>query len=45
MKVVSHNFVSDKTSKEYKNTEAKKAVWELIRKRFGRSGKLKKIIL
>ena len=45
MEVASYNFLHDKTLKEYKNTEMKKVVWELIGEKFGMSGKQNKFIL
>ena len=45
VEVAFYNFLYDKTSKENKNTEMKKLVWELIGKKFGMSDELKKFIL
>ena len=45
MEVALYNFLYDKISKECKNTEMKKAMWELVGKMFGISGKLNKFIL
>ena len=45
MEVASYHFLYDKTSKEYRDTEMKKAVWELIGKKFGMSGASNRFIL
>ena len=38
MEVTSYKFLNDKISKEYKNNEKKKAIWELKESKFEMSG-------
>ncbi len=40
-----YQFLYDKSTKNYRNLEMKRTVWEMIGKKFGMSGELNKFII